>query len=111
MTLMKIVNGAVVEMSTEEETEILAERQASADAVPSSVSMPRARLALLAVGKLDAVDVAINALSSPDKEKARIWWDYSGFVERHHEYVVMLASAIGLDDAGVDALFVAASQY
>lgn len=76
--------------------------------VPAEVTMRQARLALLAAGKLAAVDAAINALSEPTKTAARIEWEYSGTVRRHQPLVLALAPALGLDAAGLDALFVAA---
>lgn len=78
--------------------------------VPQSVTMRQARLALLAIGKLTAVAVAINSLPSPHKEAAQIEWEYSATVERHRPFVAMLAPALGLSDAALDALFTAAAK-
>jgi hypothetical protein len=77
--------------------------------VPASVAMRQARLALLQVGKLAAVDAAIAALSSPAKEAAQIEWEYATEVKRSSALVAQLAPALGLDDAALDALFVTAS--
>jgi hypothetical protein len=79
-------------------------------AVPGSVTMRQARLALLGIGKLATVTTAINSLPSPHKEAAQIEWEYSGTVERHRPFVAMLAPALGLDDAALDALFTAAAK-
>jgi hypothetical protein len=108
MTLKKIVNGEEVDMSPEEEAAIQAEWQSNAQAIPSSVSMAQARLVLLAAGKLAAVQTAIDALPSPDKDKAQIWWDYSSRVEREHPYVLVLAPLLGLDTNALDTLFIQA---
>lgn len=78
--------------------------------VPRAVTMRQARLALLAAGKLGQIDAAIDSLPSPQKEAARIEWEYSQEVQRHKPLVLALAPALGLDDAALDALFVAASQ-
>jgi hypothetical protein len=69
------------------------------------VTMRQARLALLGVGKLAAVETAIDALPEPQKSAARIEWDYSSAVQRHNGFVQELAPALGLSDAQIDALF------
>lgn len=76
--------------------------------VPPSVTMRQARLALLGAGLLDDVDAAINALPSPQKEAARIEWEYSQEVQRHNGFVSVLAPLLGLTDAQTDALFLVA---
>ena len=76
--------------------------------VPSVVSMRQARLALLGAGLLASVDAAIDSLPSPQKEAARIEWEYATEVQRVSGLVPMMGAALGLDDAALDALFVAA---
>ena len=76
--------------------------------VPPSVTMRQARLALLGAGLLDDIDAAINALPSPQKEAARIEWEYSQEVQRHNGFVSVLAPLLGLTDAQTDALFLVA---
>lgn len=78
--------------------------------VPAEVTMRQARLALLQVGKLAAVDAAINALAEPTKTAARIEWEYSGTVKRHQPLVLALAPALGLTSDQLDALFIAAES-
>lgn len=78
--------------------------------VPSAVTMRQARLALLGAGLLDDVDAAINAMPSPQKEAARIAWEYSQEVQRHNGVVAVLGPALGLTDAQIDALFIAAEK-
>lgn len=73
--------------------------------VPTSASMRQARLALLQAGKLADVTTAINALPSPQKEAAQIEWEYATEVSRDSALMQQLATAIGLDDAALDALF------
>lgn len=80
-----------------------------ASTVPQRVTMRQARLALLAAGLLDDVEAAIAALPSPAKEAAKIEWEYSQEVHRTHGFVAQLGPALGLDDAALDALFVAAA--
>lgn len=78
--------------------------------VPQEVTMRQARLALLAVGKLVAVNAAINALPDPQKTAAIIEWEYSSTVRRDSQFVALLGPALGLDAAGLDALFIAAAK-
>jgi len=78
--------------------------------VPQEVSMRQARLALLARGVLDQVDAAIDSLPSPDREAARIEWDYSSVVARNSPLVVMMGAAMGLDDDALDDLFITAAR-
>lgn len=77
--------------------------------VPEVVTMRQARLALFGAGLLSAVDAAIDALPSPQKEAARIEWEYSQEVHRDKALVQTLGPALGLTDAQMDALFIAAS--
>ena len=77
---------------------------------PAAVTMRQARLALLGAGLLVSVDAAINGLPSPQKEAARIEWEYSQEVQRHNGFVSVLAPMLGLTDAQIDALFVGAAK-
>ena len=78
--------------------------------VPQSVTMRQARLALLGAGVLSAVDAAIAALDEPARTAAQIAWEYSTEVQRSFGLVSQLAAALGLTDAQIDALFVAAAK-
>jgi hypothetical protein len=78
--------------------------------VPQEVSMRQARLALLARGVLGHVDAAIESLPSPDREAARIEWDYSSVVARNSPLVEMMGAALGLDDDALDELFITAAR-
>lgn len=73
--------------------------------VPTNVSMRQARLALLAAGKLAAVNAAINSLPSPQKDAAQIEWDYAATVDRSSAVVQLLAAELALDDEALDDLF------
>ena len=81
-----------------------------ATAVPQEVTMRQARLALHAAGKLAAVNAAIAGLPDPPKTAALIEWEYSSTVRRDSQFVSLLGPAIGLDAAGLDALFIAAAK-
>lgn len=89
---------------------VLVEPQPPVTPPVMAVTMRQARLALLAAGKLGQIDAAIDGLPSPQKEEARIEWEYSQEVQRNKPLVLSLAPALGLDDAALDALFLAASQ-
>ena len=78
--------------------------------VPAEVTMRQARIALHAAGKLTAVNAAINALPDPPKTAALIEWEYSSTVRRDSQFVALLGPALGLDTAGLDALFIAAEK-
>lgn len=78
--------------------------------VPTSVTMRQGRLALLAAGKLAMVDAAIATLPEPQKSAALIEWNYSNELQRNNAFVATLGGALGLTDAQVDQLFIAAAQ-
>ncbi len=77
--------------------------------VPSSVTMRQARIALLGAGLLASVDAAIDSLPSPQKEAARIEWEYATEVQRSSGLVPMMGAALGFDDAALDDLFIEAA--
>lgn len=77
--------------------------------VPTMVTMRQARLALNSRDLLQSVESAISSLPESEQKIARIEWDYASRVERSSQFVVMLGAAIGLDDAQMDELFMAAS--
>lgn len=77
--------------------------------VPTAVTMRQARLALLGAGLLDDVEAAINALPSPQKEAARIEWEYSQEVQRHNGFVSVLAPSLGLTESQLDQMFIQAA--
>ncbi|SDZ71311.1 hypothetical protein SAMN05518854_11777 [Variovorax sp. YR266] len=82
--------------------------QGASPSVPFSVTRRQGRLALLAAGKLSLVADAIAALPSPEREAAEIEWDASTY-ERASPFLAQLGTAIGLDDAALDALFIQAA--
>ena len=79
---------------------------APVSAVPTVLTMRQARLVLFTAGLIGSVQAAIDALPSPDKEKAQIEWDYSNEVQRHNGFVSQLAPSLGLTSEQVDALFI-----
>jgi hypothetical protein len=94
---------AIIDLSVEEiETKRLS-------TIPRAVTMRQARLALLGAGMLSAVEAAIDALPSPQKEAARIEWDYSSEVQRYNGFVSILGPLIGMTQLQIDELFIMAA--
>lgn len=77
---------------------------------PHSVTMRQARLALLEAGKLAAVNAAIAAMPSPQKEAAQIEWEFAATVDRDSPFLQGLAPALQLDEVQLDALFMLAGS-
>lgn len=75
------------------------------DLVPEVVTMRQARLALLGAGMLAQVNTAVATIPGAEGDAARIEWEFSNTVGRHHPLVLSLTSALGLTDAQLDALF------
>ena len=76
------------------------------NAVPQSVTMRQARLALNAAGYYAAVNAAVAAGSDTDK----IEWEFAGDVYRNAGLVPRMAASLGLTAAQIDALFVMAAS-
>lgn len=80
-------------------------------AVPEAVTPRQAKLALLQAGLLDDAEAAILAIEDDvTKRAAQIEWEYATEFRRDWPTLNALAAGIGLDDAGLDALFVAAAK-
>ena len=110
MSVLIFDSGEYRDPTAEELAEIEAREAATAQPlVPQEVSMRQARLALLARSVLGQVDAAIESLPSPDRDAARIEWDYSSIVARNSPLVVMMGAALGLDDDALDRLFITAA--
>lgn len=73
--------------------------------VPQSVTMRQARLALLGAGLLDTVEAAVAGAGPA----AAIEWEYAQEVQRSSGLVPAMATALGMTDVQIDALFVTAS--
>lgn len=82
---------------------------APAPAVPHSVTRRQARQALLLAGLLDSVDPAIAAIPDTTQRRlAQIEWQDSLEFERQRPLLISLATALGLDSAALDQLFITA---
>jgi len=78
--------------------------------IPQSVTMRQARLALLAINKLSAVDAAIASIEPEAQRQAiQIEWEYAATVDRDSPWVAGLAPALGLTSDDLDSLFVFAA--
>lgn len=77
--------------------------------VPTEVTMRQARLALLAANLLDAANAAVAGMTGDAGKAAQIDWEYATSVNRHNGLVTQMGAALGLTDAQIDALFVAAA--
>ncbi len=74
---------------------------------PASVSAYQARIALLNAGLLAAAEAL---MADPATEAvARIAWEHATVFERSSPFIVTLAPALGLSEAQVDDLFIAAA--
>ena len=80
-------------------------KPATIDPVPSEVSDLQARLALIAIGKMDAVDQAVAAADAA----TRAWYDRAIIWRRDSPMIAALAPVVGLTSDQIDELFRAAA--
>ena len=79
--------------------------------VPEKVTARQAVQALISANKLHLVQPAIDAIADPvQRAMVQAEWDKSQDFERNRPTLIALATAIGLDAAGLDALFIAAED-
>jgi hypothetical protein len=69
------------------------------------VTMRQARLALAKENKLQLVNDAIALIPEPDRTTISIEWEYASTVERLSPWIDIMASALGMTDVEMDALF------
>lgn len=74
--------------------------------VPQVVTRRQALLALLAAGKLDAVDLTIK--NAP--RAVQIAWEAAGTFERANPLIEALAPTLGLSPVDIDNLFIEAAK-
>lgn len=65
------------------------------------VTMRQARLALLAAGLLDAVELAVTGAD----RAVQIEWEYATVVDRDSPLVKAIGSGLGMDAEAIDGLF------
>ncbi|MFK3738022.1 hypothetical protein [Massilia sp. TN1-12] len=113
-TMIEEIDGIWVQQwnvrpATQEELD--ARAAAVAAQVPQQVSRRQARQALLLAGLLDQVPAKIAMIEDPTKRgMAQIEWDDSQVFERHRPLLIEIGTAIGLDAAGLDKLFIEAGN-
>jgi hypothetical protein len=79
--------------------------------VPESVTPYQFRVALLRAGvSLAQVDALIDALPQPQRDEARVAWEYGLEVRRDHPLIAQFAAALGMDGSAIDAAFVDAAR-
>ncbi len=96
-----------VEISEQELAQIIASRLAPQNPVPQTVTRFQALAALHLAGKLTAVEAIMAAPETPTL--AKLAWDNALSFERNSPTLLMLAGAIGMADADLDALFTEAA--
>ena len=106
----QIMDGGALRDATPEEIAEIEARKTALPPVPASVTRRQARQALLLNNLLSQVDPIIATMPEPDRGLAQIWWADSLDFERTHPLVVQVGGALGLDAAGLDALFLQASR-
>lgn len=77
---------------------------------PLSVTRRQARLALLAAGKLSAVEAAIASIADPIQQMAAQIEYENATWERSNPWVDQLGAAVGLTPADIDQLFITAAS-
>jgi hypothetical protein len=96
---------AVVDAATWEASVNPAAGEAN-DVVPAEVPQWQARRALLDAGLLDAVEAAVAAAT----RDVQIVWEYAPNIVRNSPFIAAMGPALGLSDAQIDALFIAARR-
>lgn len=108
--IRNLVDGVERDATPEEIAEIAA-RASAPPPVPQQVTRRQARQALLLAGLLDDVQPAIDAIpDATQRALAQIEWDDSLEFLRNRPLVIQIGTALGLDDAGLDQLFIQAAS-
>lgn len=74
--------------------------------VPEQITPRQCRLQLLAEGKLDDVEAAINTMG----QAAKIDWEYAEVIKRDYPLVAAMMQLFQWTDADADAFFIAAAK-
>lgn len=69
------------------------------------------RLTLLAHGLLDQVEPAIAALDEPERSVATIEWQDASEYRRDHPLIAQVGTALELDEAAIDAMWIEAMGH
>ena len=106
-------NGQAIKITTLPSGVVIRELNRPAPApkpVPESVTMSKARRALLAFNKLQMVNDTIATMPGEQGDEARIEWEYSSEVFRDRPLVIALASQFGWTENDLDGLFIYADS-
>ena len=77
--------------------------------VPNTVTMRQARLALFDSGRMSEFLSVLDALPSPQKERAYIEWEFSTDVRREDPLFTMISTGLNLSESDIDGFFTSAS--
>ena len=78
--------------------------------VPFTVTRRQAKQALALNGLIASVQIAIDAIpNATQRALMQIEWDDSQEFQRNRPAVIAIGTAVGLDAAGIDALFIQAA--
>lgn len=90
--------------------ETFTEPEPLTEPVPAEVTRRQAKQALVLAGLLGNVQPAIDAIEdATQRALIQIEWDDSQVFQRDRPALIALATALGLDSAGIDALFTTAA--
>lgn len=83
------------------------EIEAAGPVVPDTVTPAQAKIALYEAGLLNEVEALV---ADHPYRPVSIWWTSALAFERGHAYLNALGLELGLTDAEIDALFIAAAK-
>jgi len=102
---IKYVIGFSAGKAVLDTAKITLDEQAEYEAsIPQNLTPAQARLALLAINKLDAVEALITQESTP--REAKILWEYATVFERKNQTLIDLATSLSMNKAAIDQLFI-----
>lgn len=99
-------DGVVYPFSTLGSVEIIEYCESIKQDAPITISMRQARLQLLAMNLLDAVNAQINTLS----QSAQIEWEFSSEIRRDNPLVAQLQSSLAMTDNDMNQFFYEAAN-
>lgn len=110
MIYYKATPDGNVEMTPSEVEELLSSQDAikREQSVIHRIKRKHGRMALAQAGRLADVPAAIAAMSEPNRTYAQLAWEDEEYWVRTNDFVLGMATALGLTDAETDDLFRAA---
>lgn len=103
-------SGEIIELTLEEQAEILASFPV-VEPPPPALTARQLRLGLVTNGfALDQVEKAIAAIEdSQQRAVAQIEWEYASQFERDHPLIAQVGASLGLDEAAIDGMWAEAA--